>query len=50
MGGVTAAVSLFDDDFYCICFDHPNRETAMLSTAGVYRVFLGHLGVPLNLY
>ena len=19
------------DDFYCICFDHPNRETAMLS-------------------
>ena len=23
--------TLFGDDFYCICFDHPNRETAMLS-------------------
>ena len=30
--GVAAAVSLFGDDFYCICFDHPNRETAMLSS------------------
>ena len=29
--GVAAAVSLFGDDLYCICFDHPNRETAMLS-------------------
>ena len=24
--------TLFGDDLYCICFDHPNRETAMLST------------------
>ena len=24
--------TLFGDDFYCICFDHPTRETAMLST------------------
>ena len=29
--GVAAAVSLFGDDLYSICFDHPNRETAMLS-------------------
>ena len=21
--------TLFGDDLYCICFDHPNRETAM---------------------
>ena len=32
VGGVAAAVSLFGDDLNCICFDHPNRETAMLST------------------
>ena len=25
------AFSLFGDDLFCICFDHPNRETAMLS-------------------
>ena len=31
MRGVAAAVSLFGDDLSCICFDHPNRETAMLS-------------------
>ena len=31
VGGVAAAVSLFGDDLNCICFDHPNRETAMLS-------------------
>ena len=31
VGGVPAAVSLFGDDLFCICFDHPNRETAMLS-------------------
>ena len=24
--------SLFGGDLNCICFDHPNRETAMLST------------------
>ena len=24
--------TLFGDDLNCICFDHPNRETAMLST------------------
>ena len=24
--------TLFGDDLYCICFDHPNRETTMLST------------------
>ena len=24
--------TLFGDDLYCICFDHPNRETAMLSS------------------
>ena len=28
------ADTLFGDDFYCICFDHPNRETAMLSREG----------------
>ena len=33
VGGVPAAVSLFGDDLFCICFDHPNRETAMLSTS-----------------
>ena len=25
-------MSLFGDDLYCICFDHPNREMAMLSS------------------
>ena len=33
--------TLFGDDLNCICFDHPNRETAMLSRwlgwAGVHR-------------
>ena len=24
--------TLFGDDSYCICLDHPNRETAMLSS------------------
>ena len=24
--------TLFGDDLYSICFDHPNRETAMLCT------------------
>ena len=35
--GVAAAVSLFGDDLYCICFDHPNRETAMLSRVPPYQ-------------
>ena len=24
--------TLFGEDFYCICLDHPNREAAVLST------------------
>ena len=31
--------SLFGDDLSCICFDHPNRETAMLSCAPVQNSF-----------
>ena len=42
--GVAAAVSLFGDDFYCICFDHPNRETAMLSSTWLLFIFLNDIG------
>ena len=30
--------SLFGDDLYCICFDYPNRETAMLSTSNGHTI------------
>ena len=29
--------TLFGDDLYCICFDHPNRETAMLPSPDKWR-------------
>ena len=28
------------DDLYCICFDHPNRDTAMLSTQHWYHIYV----------
>ena len=49
VGGVTAAVSLFGDDLFCICFDHPNRETAMLSWGVMWKeewdLWAGHQAV-----
>ena len=33
---LSSDTSLFGDDLYCICFEHPNRETAMLSRSAVW--------------